>query len=83
MSTIPEWITSQLRARGLCECCGQQPAATTWAGTGQEICWDCCETKTHLTDAELDRMWTRAAAVGDNETCTQIEAELELRDPAR
>jgi hypothetical protein len=45
MSTTPEWITSQRKARGLCECCGQEPAATEWAGTGQIICWPCCDSK--------------------------------------
>jgi len=45
MSSTPEWVTSQRKARGLCECCGQAPATTTWAGTGQDVCWDCCEAK--------------------------------------
>ena len=42
---LPEWITSQLRTDGICEICADAPAATTWAGTGQEICWNCCEKK--------------------------------------
>ena len=42
---IPEWLAGQRRARGLCECCGQQPAVTVWAGTDQLICWQCCESK--------------------------------------
>jgi hypothetical protein len=46
MSTsVPEWVTSQRRARGLCEQCGQAAAVTEWAGTGQLICWPCCEEK--------------------------------------
>lgn len=42
---VPEWVQSQRRARGLCESCGQNPAVTTWAGTGQDVCWDCAEDK--------------------------------------
>jgi len=42
---LPEWITSQLRHQGICEICAEQPATATWAGTGQDICWDCCENK--------------------------------------
>lgn len=45
MGKVPDWVISQRRAQGLCEICGQQPAATVWAGTGQEICFDCCEGK--------------------------------------
>ena len=45
MSKTPDWIASQRRDRGLCEICGQAPIATTWAGTGQEICWDCTDAK--------------------------------------
>jgi hypothetical protein len=45
MSTTPEWIASQRKARGLCECCGQEPAVTEWAGTGQDICWTCVDKK--------------------------------------
>jgi hypothetical protein len=44
-SQLPEWVASQRRDRGLCETCGQAPAATVWAGTGQEICWTCCDKK--------------------------------------
>jgi hypothetical protein len=45
MTEIPEWITSQRRDRGICEICGQDDAATIWAGNGQDICWSCCEAK--------------------------------------
>lgn len=45
MSGLPVWVVSQLRARGVCECCGERPAVTEWAGTGQLICWECCEIK--------------------------------------
>jgi hypothetical protein len=45
MSKTPGWVTSQRKARGLCEICGQEQAVTIWAGTGQEICWTCCEAK--------------------------------------
>ena len=41
----PAWVTSQQRARGLCECCGAQPSTMTWAGTGQDICDECCDAK--------------------------------------
>jgi hypothetical protein len=34
---LAEKYTSQRKARGLCEICGQEPAATVWAGTGQVI----------------------------------------------
>jgi formylmethanofuran dehydrogenase subunit E len=39
----PEWVRSQIKARGLCEQCGEQPQATEWAGNGQLICWSCCD----------------------------------------
>lgn len=42
MSSTPQWIKSQRLARGQCEACGQAPAATTWAGTGEQVCWSCC-----------------------------------------
>ena len=45
MRGIPEWVASQLAARGICECCGSLPAATVWAGTGQRICWECVDRK--------------------------------------
>jgi hypothetical protein len=41
MTTIPEWVRSQRRANGECEQCGQEPAATTWAGNGWLIGWNC------------------------------------------
>lgn len=42
---LPNWVKSHRKARGLCECCGRHPIATTWAGTGEEVCWDCCGKK--------------------------------------
>jgi hypothetical protein len=36
------WRWTQLPA---CECCGNAIAMTQWAGTGQMICWTCCEVK--------------------------------------
>ena len=42
---LPVWITSQLHANGICEICAGTSAATTWAGTGQDICRNCCEKK--------------------------------------
>jgi hypothetical protein len=41
----PEWLTSQLRARDICEQCASETAATTWAGTGERLCWTCCEAR--------------------------------------
>jgi ribosomal protein L37AE/L43A len=41
-ATLPEWITSQRRDRGDCERCGQHPAVTEWAATGELICGGCC-----------------------------------------
>lgn len=41
----PQWIIDQLRARGTCERCGNRPAATEWAGTGELICWECCDAR--------------------------------------
>jgi len=55
MGKVPDWVISQRRAQGLCEICGQQPAATVWAGTGQEICFDCCEGKRLANLPEADR----------------------------
>ncbi len=55
MGKMPDWVISQRRAQGLCEICGQQPAATVWAGTGQEICFDCCEGKRLANLPEADR----------------------------
>ena len=40
---MPEWVVSQRRARDLCEVCGGRPAATAYAGTGQEVCWGCLD----------------------------------------
>jgi hypothetical protein len=45
VTSVPAWVASQRRARGDCERCGQYPAVTEWAGTGQLICWECCESK--------------------------------------
>lgn len=45
VSKTPEWIRSQRRALGLCETCGQNPPVTVWAGTGEHICWQCCDRK--------------------------------------
>lgn len=45
MTALPAWIASHRRAHGDCEACGERPAATEWAGTGQLICWECCEKK--------------------------------------
>jgi hypothetical protein len=36
------WRWTQLPA---CECCNNAIAMTQWAGTGQMICWACCEAK--------------------------------------
>ena len=41
---LPEWIISQRRARCECERCGHR-AATEWAGTGELLCWACCESR--------------------------------------
>jgi hypothetical protein len=41
----PEWLISQLRARDICEQCASETAATTWAGTGERLCWACCEAR--------------------------------------
>jgi hypothetical protein len=41
----PGWLISQLRDRGICEICADEPSATEWAGTGQMIGWKCCEIK--------------------------------------
>lgn len=38
---VPAWVISQRRERGICEICGDEPAATEWAGTGQLIGWAC------------------------------------------
>ena len=45
VTTVPDWVVSQRRARGDCESCGERPAVTEWAGTGELICWECCERK--------------------------------------
>jgi hypothetical protein len=42
---VPDWIKSQRKAAGMCELCGQHPAETIWAGTGEDVCWDCAEKK--------------------------------------
>jgi hypothetical protein len=42
-SALPEWLRSQLHARGICERCAGRPAVTVWAGSGLEICWECVE----------------------------------------
>lgn len=42
---VPDWVISERRARGDCERCGERRAATVWAGTGEVICWECCERK--------------------------------------
>lgn len=41
--TVPVWVRSQRKARGLCEQCGERQYATEWAGNGWLICWPCCE----------------------------------------
>jgi len=41
---VPGWIKSQRRDRYLCEVCGDR-AVTEWAGTGELLCWVCCEVK--------------------------------------
>ena len=45
VASTPDWVISQRRARGDCECCGERAAATEWAGNGQMICWECCDSK--------------------------------------
>lgn len=41
---LPDWVRSVRRSRSECELCGM-PAATVWAGTGERLCWECCESK--------------------------------------
>ena len=44
-AVVPQWVRQAWRERGLCECCGQRPAESAWAGTGQLACWPCIEVK--------------------------------------
>lgn len=39
-AVVPDWVRSQWRAGGKCERCGES-ADTTYAGTGEEMCWGC------------------------------------------
>jgi len=46
---VPEWVASQRRDRGLCECCGQ-PGFGEWAGTGELLCEPCTVTRQRAAD---------------------------------
>jgi hypothetical protein len=53
MERKPAWLVSQLRDRGICEECAQEPAATEWAGTGELIGWTCCGKRQAAAAARL------------------------------
>jgi hypothetical protein len=41
----PLWLISQLRDRNICQQCASRTATTEWAGTGEFLCWPCCEAR--------------------------------------
>ena len=48
----PQWLVSQLRDRHTCEHCASRTATTEWAGTGELLCWPCCEARVAAYHAE-------------------------------
>jgi formylmethanofuran dehydrogenase subunit E len=50
----PLWLISQLRDRNVCEQCAERTAATEWAGTGELLCWPCCEARQDAYHARQD-----------------------------